>query len=80
MQVTLTLFPETAHCLNRDCLQPWFCLSAPSQNMHNSAAQGPMGNEGAREGTRHGEELTYRKREHSLGVNKLTKSDRLKGL
>lgn len=43
MQVTLTFFPETAHCLNRDCLQLWFCLSAPSQNMHNSAAQGPRG-------------------------------------
>lgn len=35
---------------------------------------------GARgEGTRHGEELAYRKREHSLGLNKLTETDWLRG-
>lgn len=38
-------FSETAHCLNRDCLQLWLCLSAPSRNMHNSAARGAEGSE-----------------------------------
>lgn len=38
-----TLFFETARCQNRDCLQPWFCMSAPSQNMHNSTAQRQRG-------------------------------------
>lgn len=46
MQDSLTLFPEMARCQNRDCLQLWFCLSAPSLNMHNSAAQRPGGMRG----------------------------------
>lgn len=71
MQVTLTLFPETAHCQNRDCLQLWFCLSAPSQNMHNSAAQGLKGTSGK------GGHKTW-KGEHSLGVDKLGASDWLR--
>lgn len=75
MQVTRTSFPETAHCLNRDCLQLWFCLSAPSQGMHNSAAQGlrGAGGKGGRAPERE------REREHSLGLNKLTHTDWLRG-
>lgn len=74
MQVTLTFFPETAHCLNRDCLQLWFCLSAPSRGMHNSAAQGPRGVRGIGGGHRR-----EREGEHSLGLNKLTHTDWLGG-
>lgn len=72
MQDSLTLFPEMARCQNRDCLQLWFCLSAPSLNMHNSAAQRPGGNEGQ---GRAQDTRRYRRREHSLGVNKLTEID-----
>lgn len=64
---------ETAHCQNRDCLQLCFCLSAPSQCIHNSAAQGLGG--GARAKDEHktqGGVGVQGKREHSLGVNTLT--------
>lgn len=32
------VFMSALSCLNKDCLQLRFCLSAPSKNMHNSAA------------------------------------------
>lgn len=78
MQVILTLFPETAYCLNRDCSRGSAC-----QLLHRICIiQQPRGRgeRGAGEGTRHGEELAYKKREHSLEVNKLTESDWLRGL
>lgn len=32
------VFMSALSCLSKDCLQPRFCLSAPSKNMHYSAA------------------------------------------